>query len=72
VADDLAAKGATVFATTALVKHARVLAVVRTGYALTDSITLIASFYAMVERTAASRGINPDAVRRLSKVTETL
>jgi hypothetical protein len=26
----------------------------------------------MVERTAASRGINPDAVRRLNKVTETL
>ena len=72
VADELAAKGATVFVTSAKVKQAIALPVTRTGHALTDPITLIASFYAMVERTAASRGINPDAPRHLKKVTETV
>jgi len=72
VADEIAAKGAKVFATTSLVREATALPVTRTGHALTDPISLIASFYAMVERTAASRGINPDAPRHLKKVTETV
>ncbi len=72
VADELAAKGATVFATSTLAKQATALPVIRTGHALTDPITLIASFYAMVERTAVSRGINPDTPRHLKKVTETV
>jgi glucosamine--fructose-6-phosphate aminotransferase (isomerizing) len=72
VADQIAAKGAKVFATSAKVKTATALPVIRTGHALTDPIALIASFYAMVERTAASRGINPDAPRHLKKVTETV
>ena len=72
VADELATKGATVFATTPKTNAATSLPAVRTGHALTDPITLIASFYAMVERTAAARGINPDAPRHLKKVTETV
>lgn len=72
VADQLAAKGAKVFATSDKVQQAQRLAVTRTGHALTDPISLIASFYAMVEQTAASRGINPDAPRHLRKVTETV
>ena len=72
VADQIAAKGARVFATSAKVEHATVLPAIRTGHALTDPIALIASFYAMVERTAAARGINPDAPRHLKKVTETV
>ncbi len=72
VADEIASKGATVFATTEKVSKASALEVTRTGHALTDPISLIASFYAMVERTAASRGINPDAPRHLKKVTETV
>ena len=72
VADQMATKGAQVFATSTQVKTAQTLAAVRTGHPLTDPITLIASFYAMVERTAASRGINPDAPRHLKKVTETV
>ena len=72
VADEIAAKGASVFATTDKVQLANVLPITRTGHALTDPIALIASFYAMVERTAASRGINPDAPRHLKKVTETV
>ena len=38
----------------------------------THPISLIASFYSMVEHVAASRGINPDAPRHLKKVTETV
>lgn len=72
VADIMAGKGAKVFATTSKVKKANELPVARTGHALTDPITLIASFYAMVERIAASRGINPDAPRHLKKVTKTV
>jgi glutamine---fructose-6-phosphate transaminase (isomerizing) len=72
VADEIAGKGATVFATTELVKQAVSLPAVRTDHPLTDPIALIASFYAMVERVAASRGINPDAPRHLRKVTETV
>ena len=72
VADEIAAKGATVFATSQHVNQAKALPVTRTGHALTDPIAIIASFYAMVEQTAASRGINPDAPRHLNKVTETV
>ena len=72
VADEIAAKGATVFATSPKVQKATVLPAVRTGHPLTDPIALIASFYAMVEQTAASRGINPDAPRHLKKVTQTV
>ena len=72
VADEIAAKGAQVLATTDLVKSAQSLPVVRTGHPLTDPIALIASFYAMVEGVAVSRGIDPDAPRHLKKVTETV
>lgn len=72
IADDLAAKGARVFATSALVRHAQGLEFVATGHPLTDPICLIASFYAMVERLAVEAGINPDLPRHLRKVTETV
>lgn len=72
VADQIAEKGAAVFATTSRVERATALPTVRTGHALTDPIALIAGFYAMVEQVAGSRGINPDAPRHLKKVTETV
>lgn len=72
VADQLAAKGAQVFATTEKATKAQRLPVVRTGHPLTDPIALIASFYGMVEGTARARGINPDVPRHLRKVTETV
>ena len=72
VADDIAAKGATVFATSDKVSRAAQLPTIRTDHPLTDPISLIASFYAMVERVAQTRGINPDAPRHLKKVTETV
>jgi glutamine---fructose-6-phosphate transaminase (isomerizing) len=72
VADDLARRGAMVFASSSLAKAAHVLPVIHTGHPLTDPIALIASFYAMVERLAVERGINPDAPRHLQKVTRTV
>ncbi|MEN8658726.1 SIS domain-containing protein [Marivita sp.] len=71
VADEIAQKGATVFGTTSKLRYATALPTERTGHPLTDPIALIASFYAMVEQVATSRGIDPDAPRHLKKVTET-
>ncbi len=72
VADQIAAKGANVFITSARAKSATALPFVRTGHGLTDPIALIVSFYAMIEKVAGERGINPDAPRHLKKVTETV
>ena len=72
VADALADKGAAVFATTPKVRSAQVLPHIRTDHWLTDPISLIASFYRLVETVAVSRGINPDTPRHLKKVTETV
>lgn len=72
IADAMAGKGARVFATTDKVKTAAVLPAVRTDHWLTDPLALIVSFYAMVERVAVARGIDPDAPRHLRKVTETV
>ncbi|MDW4498482.1 SIS domain-containing protein [Sulfitobacter sp. D35] len=72
VADEIAGKGASVFATSDKAARATRLPVVRTGHPLTDPIALIASFYAMVEQTALDLGISPDTPRHLRKVTETV
>lgn len=72
VADQIAAKGAVVFATSDKVKRASSLPVARSSHPLTDPISLIVSFYALVEQVATSRGINPDEPRHLRKVTETV
>lgn len=72
VADEIAAKGATVFAMTNRVTRAQTLPHVRTDHWITDPIAAIVSFYGLVESVATSRGINPDAPRHLRKVTETV
>ncbi|MCB2110564.1 MAG: SIS domain-containing protein [Defluviimonas sp.] len=72
VADALAAKGAAVFVTSARASAATELPAVRTGHPLTDPLALVVSFYAMVERVARARGIDPDRPRHLSKVTATV
>ncbi|MEM8731621.1 MAG: SIS domain-containing protein [Pseudomonadota bacterium] len=72
VADALADKQATVFATTDRVKKATPLPHVRTDHWLTDPVASVTSFYGLVEAFALSRGINPDAPRHLKKVTETV
>lgn len=71
VADQLAAKGAQVFVTSNAARAAHSLPHVRTGHRLTDPLALIVSFYTMIEKVAAERGVNPDAPRHLNKVTET-
>ncbi len=71
IADALAEKGAAVFVTSPDARKAHVLPAVRTGHPLTDPLSLIVSFYAMVERVARAKGIDPDAPRHLRKVTET-
>ena len=71
-ADELAAKGARVFATTDRVKRATCLPHVRTDHWLTDPVTSIVSFYGTVEAVAVRRGIDPDRPRHLNKVTETV
>lgn len=72
VADQVADKGAAAFVTSPNATKATRLAHIRTDHALTDPIALIVSFYAMVEKTATERGIDPDTPRHLKKVTETL
>lgn len=71
-ADALANKGARVFALSDRVRKATRLQHVRTDHWLTDPIAAIMSFYSMVEALAVRRGIDPDAPRHLSKVTETV
>jgi glucosamine--fructose-6-phosphate aminotransferase (isomerizing) len=71
VADALAVKGAAVFATTDSVARAQAVPTVRTGHWLTDPLALVVSFYAMIERLAVDRGLDPDTPRNLRKVTET-
>ncbi|MEV8467005.1 SIS domain-containing protein [Fluviibacterium sp. DFM31] len=72
VADQIADKGAMVFATSDKVQRASRLPVAATAHPLTDPISLITSFYALVEQVAVSRGVNPDEPRHLKKVTETV
>ncbi|MFV0361093.1 SIS domain-containing protein [Tropicimonas sp.] len=72
IADQIAQKGARVFVSSPGARHATPIDHVRTDHPLTDPVSLIVSFYSMVERFAVSRGIDPDAPRHLRKVTETL
>lgn len=70
-ADDLAAKGAHVFVTSDLARRAGRLDHVRSAHPLCDPVSLIASFYGMVEQVAVARGLDPDTPRHLNKVTQT-
>jgi glucosamine--fructose-6-phosphate aminotransferase (isomerizing) len=72
IADEIASKGAKVFVTSERASKANSIDHIRTNHALTDPLSLIVSFYTMVERVAAARGVNPDMPRHLKKVTETL
>ena len=72
VADQIASKGAKVFISSDRSGRANRLPAARTGHPVTDPISLIVSFYAMVEQVARARGINPDEPRHLKKVTETV
>jgi glutamine---fructose-6-phosphate transaminase (isomerizing) len=71
VADDLAGRGAGVFATSDRVTKADRLPFVKTGHPLTDALCLIVPFYGFVESLSRSRGLDPDKPVALKKVTET-
>jgi glucosamine--fructose-6-phosphate aminotransferase (isomerizing) len=70
-ADELTAKGATVFVTSDTASSARRLPFTATGHTLTDPLALIVSFYAFIEAFARRRGLDPDHPTHLRKVTET-
>ncbi len=70
VADRLRQAGADVFCVED--DAAGALRYVRSGHALTDPISIIASFYLLVEAVARARGHDPDNPRNLEKVTETV
>ena len=72
VVDQIADKGASVFVTSSKASKAVCLPVSRSDHPLLDPISLIVSFYAMVEQVSRARGINPDEPRHLKKVTETV
>jgi len=72
VVDALAKQGASVFATTDLLRIATRLEFSKTSHPLTDPLALIVSFYAFIERLAIERGINPDMPPNLKKITETV
>ncbi len=72
IADQISDMGGRVFVSSGKAHHAHRLEHIRTGHPLTDPLPLIVSFYAMVERLAVARNINPDMPRHLKKVTETV
>ena len=72
ICDQLAGQGANVFVTSTKAEAAKMLEFAKTSHPLTDPLALIVSFYSFIERLAADRGINPDAPRNLTKVTETV
>ena len=72
VANELASKGTITSATSTNVHKTTVLPAIRTCHPLTNPIALIASFFTMIEGTAASCGINLDALHYRKKVIETV
>jgi len=72
IADDLAAQGAAAFATTALCRKAARLPVPEAGHPLLDALIQVVPAYLFIEALSRRRGRNPDAPRRLRKVTETV
>ena len=70
VANELASKGTIASATSANVQKTTVLPAVRTCHPLTNPIALIATFFTMIEGTAASCGINLDTLHHHKKVIE--
>lgn len=70
VMETMQAKGATVFTTSP--GSSRALPTVRTGHPLTDPLSVVVSFYGMVEAVALAKGLDPDKPPHLKKATATL
>lgn len=71
LAGELRGKGADLLLADAGVETLGALPVLAPDHADADALCLIQSFYAMVSRLAAARGIDPDQPRHLQKVTRT-
>ena len=71
-ADALAARGASVFVTSALCKNARSLPVPDGGHPLLNALLPITPYYGMIEALSRRLGRDPDRPEHLKKVTETL
>jgi glucosamine--fructose-6-phosphate aminotransferase (isomerizing) len=68
---ELRQKGATVLEARPIITEDGTLPALPPDHPEADAICLIQSFYAMVVRLAAARGIDPDQPRHLQKVTRT-
>jgi glutamine---fructose-6-phosphate transaminase (isomerizing) len=71
LADDMRARGASVLLATSAQGHGDVLPVTDAEDDRLDPITIVQSFYPMVEALARAKGRNPDAPKHLAKVTKT-
>ena len=72
VVDRMRQAGADVFCVQDDPSGAGALRYVKSGHALTDPISIITSFYLLVEAVARARGHDPDNPHNLEKVTETI
>ena len=72
VADRMRQAGADVLCVEDDPSGAGSLRFVKSGHSLTDPISIITSFYLLVEAVARARGHDPDNPRNLEKVTETV
>ena len=72
VVDRLRQTGADVLCVEDEPSSAGSLRYVKSGHSLTDPISIITSFYLLVEAVARARGHDPDNPRNLEKVTETV
>ncbi len=71
LADDMRARGASVLLATSAQGHGDVLPIIDAQDDRLDPITIVQSFYPMVEALARTKGRNPDAPKHLAKVTKT-
>jgi glucosamine--fructose-6-phosphate aminotransferase (isomerizing) len=72
IADRLAQQGAIVHATTSLCRRAASLPVQQAGHPLLDALIQVVPAYLFLEMLSRRRGRDPDAPKRLRKVTETV
>lgn len=72
IADDLAAQGASVVATSGRCRKAARLPVPAAGHPLLDALIQVVPAYLFIEALSRRRGRNPDEPRRLRKITETV
>jgi glutamine---fructose-6-phosphate transaminase (isomerizing) len=71
LASDMRARGARVLLAAPVGTPGAELPLVPSGHEDLDAISVVQSFYPMVEALARARGLDPDAPRHLAKITRT-